>query len=165
MKISRYPIVFGVTSVDLGDFIETIRPQAVDRTLRTNSEVVALRNHDSTLPLGRRSAGTLKLVKDSHGLLAEIDVDENITYVGDLVRLIERGDAKGGSFAFTTLDDAWSLVDGQAFREILDMDLREVSLGVSFPAYAATSRDAGSRDTRRTMSIAMAERLVRQGRS
>ena len=163
MIIKRYPIVFGETSVDLGNFTERIRPQAVDRTLRTNAEVVALRNHDSTLTLGRRSAGTLKLTKDSHGLLAEIEADPEISFVGDLVRLIERGDAKGGSFAFNALDDAWSLVDGQPFREVLDMHVREVSLGVSCPAYAATARDEG--EYRPRMSMKMRQMLVRQWRA
>jgi phage head maturation protease len=88
--------------------------------------------------------------------LAEIDADQTVSYVGDLVKLIERGDARGGSFAFSALDDAWSLVDGQPFREVLDMRIREVSLGVTFPAYAATASDGQARQ-----SIALAERRIR----
>jgi phage head maturation protease len=102
--------------------------------------------------------------------LAEVEADPEITYVGDLVKLIERGDAKGGSFAFTAIDDAWSLVDGEPFRQVLDMHVREVSLGVSFSAYALTARDPGDTSQARIvevggMSIAMAGKYVRQWRT
>jgi hypothetical protein len=46
------------------------------------------------------------------------------------VRTIDRNDARDGSFALTCHDDAWSLRDGVPFREVLDMDAREASVGV-----------------------------------
>lgn len=145
MRISGHPIVFDSVSVNLGGFYEVIRAGAVDRVLRDpDADVVALRNHDSTLPLARRSARTLKLQKDARGLLTDLSVDESVGYVADLLRIIERGDARGGSFAFTALDDMWSLRDGEVFREVVDMNIREISVGVSFPAYASTALSVGT---------------------
>lgn len=63
--ITGYPILFGSKSVDLGGFVEIVRPEAVDHALATSADVVALRNHDSNMPLGRRSARTLTLRKDA----------------------------------------------------------------------------------------------------
>jgi HK97 family phage prohead protease len=137
--ISRFPIVFDQLSEDLGGFTEVIRPSAVERALRERTDIVALRNHDSTLPLGRVAAGTLRLFKERRGLRAELDADDSISFVSDTLKLIARGDAPGGSFAFNVIDDVWSLRDGQPFREVLDMGIREVSLAVSFPAYKGTA--------------------------
>jgi len=162
MKIAGYPIVFDSSSVDLG-FIEVIRGSAVDRALRERSDVVALRNHDSTLALGRTSAGTLALRKDPRGLHVELDADESVSYVGDLVRLIQRGDARGGSFAFRALDDVWSLNGDTPFREVIDMTLKEVSIGVSFPAYPATNLIVGVNGQpprSRGLSIGLAQRQL-----
>jgi HK97 family phage prohead protease len=73
MKITGYPITFGTVSTDLGGFVETIRASAVDRALRERTDVVALRNHDPTLVLGRAAAGTLVMRKESRGLFVELD--------------------------------------------------------------------------------------------
>jgi uncharacterized protein len=145
MRISGYPIVFGARSVDLGGFIEVVRPEAVDRTMRTGDDVVALFNHNDDAPLGRRSARTLVLEKDTRGLRIDLDVDEHVSFAADLVRIISRGDAPGGSFGFRALDDIWSMVDGSPFREVLDMIVREISVGVSFPAYKQTALSVGYR--------------------
>jgi HK97 family phage prohead protease len=155
--IKRYPIVFDERSIDLGGFIEVIRPQAVDRILREHADVVALRNHDDTFPLGRVSTGSLRLAKDSRGLRAELD--DSIGFVADTLKLIDRGDAPGGSFAFTVQEggDIWSLRDGMPFREIVDMSVREVSLAVAFPAYKATARSESP-----SGQIAFLQRRLRQ---
>jgi phage head maturation protease len=63
----------------------------------------------------------------------------SISYVADVVRTIERGDAHAGSFAFEVFDDVWSLRVWTPFREVIDMGIREVSVGVSFPAYTTTT--------------------------
>jgi len=136
--VTGYPVVFGFKSVDLGGFIEIVRPEAVDHALRTSADVVALRNHDSNMPLGRRSAGTLALTKDARGLHVEIDADSGISYASDLARIIKRGDAVGGSFGFRVLEDIWSFEGGIPLRELLSVDLREISVGVTFPAYPNT---------------------------
>jgi phage head maturation protease len=64
------------------------------------------------------------LQKDSIGLRVELDLAEGVTYANDL-QVTERGDARGGSFAFRTIDDSFSLVDGTVIREVIDMTVRE----------------------------------------
>ena len=68
-----HAIVFGALSVDLGGFREIIRPEAVDRTIAEKTDLRALWNHDSSLPIGRVSAGTLVTRKDARGLRVRID--------------------------------------------------------------------------------------------
>src|SRR5262245_28609508 len=60
-----HAIVFGKRSLDLGGFQEIIHEGAVNRTLREGYDVRALWNHNSDTPLGRLSAQTLGLRKDS----------------------------------------------------------------------------------------------------
>ena len=57
--ISGMALPFNQRSSDLGGFVETISPNAVDRTLE-NSDVVMLWQHDATDPITRESTG-LKL--------------------------------------------------------------------------------------------------------
>lgn len=148
-RITGLPLVFDSDSVDLGGFIEQIDPASVDRTLRGSDDVILLRNHDSNYPLARRSARTLMLSKDRLGLAIDAAVDETVSFAGDVLRIIERGDAAGGSFAFRTLEDEWTLRNGIPFRRVLDMTVSELSVGVTFPAYARTRvfvpADAGQR--------------------
>ena len=140
MRITGHPVVFGSKSVDLGNFVEVISPRAVDRALSQRADVVALRSHDVNMPLGRTSTGSLTLRKDSKGLAIDLMADESISYVADLARIMERGDAVGGSFAFRTIDDIWTIgADGIPHREVLDMHISEVSVGVVFPAYKSTN--------------------------
>ena len=167
MKIRGYPLVFNESSVDLGGFVEVVRPSAVDRALRFDADIVALHNHNSDHPLGRTSARTLTLTKDARGLAIDLDVDESIGYVADLIRVVKRGDAIGGSFGFRALDDLWSMRDGLPFRELLDIAITEISIGVAFPAYPKTQlsirHDAGSLTApRHTRSVAFMLREHKQ---
>jgi HK97 family phage prohead protease len=60
------------------------------------------------------------------------------------VNPLQRGDINQMSFGFTVNEDSWQwLEDGTEMRELLDVDLFEVSV-VTFPAYQATS--AGNED-------------------
>ena len=137
-RIRGYPIVFNSRSVDLG-FYEFIRSSAVDRALVDKSNIVALANHDAGRPLGRSVTGTLEMEKDTFGLRVNILVDDEIGYAADVVRAIQRGDCDGGSFAFAVRSDIWSLdSNGMPQREVLDMDISELTVGCTFPAYART---------------------------
>lgn len=158
MILRRYPMVFGVESVNLGGFTEVINPSAVDRALRDQADVVALKNHNADHVLGRVSAGTLRLTKETRGLLTEIDLDPGISYAADLMKLNERRDAPGGSFGFIALEDIWTFDQALPRREVLDMVLKEISVGVAFPAYLQTQRDT------RALTVTLAERMTRQRR-
>jgi uncharacterized protein len=137
-RVTGYPIVFGSNSIDLGGFTEIVTPGAVDRTLRGSDDVVLLRNHDDSMALARRSARSLILTKETDGLAIDAAIDEHVTFAGDLLRMIERGDARGGSFGFIAVGDDWTIKGGKPFRQLLDIVIREISVGVTFPAYPGT---------------------------
>jgi uncharacterized protein len=122
---------------DLGDFTERLQRGCFLRSLRSGSDIVALQNHDDGKPLGRTSRNTLRLCEDSQGLAFSLDLPNN-SFGNDVREAVQRGDASGCSFGFICLDDDWSLdSDNTVLRTIKDLSLHEVSVGVTFPAYAA----------------------------
>jgi len=134
--IRGHAVVFDVRSIDLGGFVEVVRSQAVDRALGAGANIVALYNHDSSAVLGRTPT-TLTLRKDARGLAFAIDPPA--TQAGrDAFALVERGDVGGASFGFRTLKDAWHDEGGVIVRELLDVEIAEISL-TAFPAYRQTS--------------------------
>jgi HK97 family phage prohead protease len=129
-----HAIVFDKLSVDLGGFREIMRSGAVNRVLAEGTDLRALWNHDSSMPLGRISAGTLQIRKDARGLVAEIDPPN---HAESQVEAIRRGDVTGMSFAFQALEDDWRMDGDTVIREVTDMAMSEVS-AVTFPAYPQT---------------------------
>jgi HK97 family phage prohead protease len=139
-KLVGYAAVFDAASRDLGGFIEYVRPGAFRRTLAAGADVVALVAHDSRMILGRSGAGTLSLAEDGKGLAFEVDLPPT-TAARDLLVSVERGDVAGASFAFRVPKggDRWTFKqDGPAARELLDVDLLDVTV-TALPAYPDTS--------------------------
>jgi HK97 family phage prohead protease len=138
-------VVFNTRSVDLGGFVEVIRPEAIRRTLEEQIDLRAFIDHDPTKVLGRLSAGTLRVATDGHGLHVEIDPPKR-TDADDLLESLQRGDVSGMSFAFRTLPDGedWRREAGQMVRYVTDMRVQEVSV-VSLPAYPATDVEVAQR--------------------
>jgi HK97 family phage prohead protease len=138
-RLEGYAAVFDAPSEDLGGFVEHVRRGAFTRTLReAKLDPLALVHHDARLVLGRRSAGTLRLSEDDKGLLFEIDLPNTQT-AHELAVSVERRDITGASFAFTVPPggDKWTFGDGAAVRELIDIDLHEISITAT-PAYPDT---------------------------
>ncbi|MFC6644447.1 HK97 family phage prohead protease [Granulicella cerasi] len=115
-----------------GCFAHTISPTA-------DNDVVALINHDDDAPVGRLSAGTLTLVEDEKGLRFSLNLP-NTTRANDLKVSVERKDVTGCSFGFVCPDSTYTEAkDGTVTRSVNVVDLIEVSVGVTFPAYPQTS--------------------------
>ncbi len=138
--IRGHAAVFNSLSQVIFGFREQVLPGAFTETL--GDDIRALWNHNTDFPLGRTTAGTLRLAEDTTGLFCEIDPPD--TQMGrDAVTSIERGDVSQMSFAFNVLDETWNEdSQGQIIRSLVKLKLYEVS-PVVFPAYTAT--DVGVR--------------------
>lgn len=138
---------------NLGDFDEIVRPGAFRRSLGVN-DIRALWNHNDDVILGRVKAGTLKLREDDRGLAIEIDPPRSAERE---VEAIKRGDVDAMSFGFVVRKDRWDERDGRKLRELLDIDLIEVS-PVVFPAYEATEISAEARSMVKNWNSDIAKR-------
>lgn len=128
-----YAVLFDTRSLDLGGFVEIVRPGAVDRALAAAADVRALYEHNPAAVLGR-TPKTLTLTKDARGLA--FDLEPAPTQAGkDALALVTRGDITGASFGFRTHKDAWRKDGAVTIRELLDVEILEISL-TAFPAYA-----------------------------
>lgn len=136
IRLSGYAAVFNSFSEDLGGFREIIRPGAFSRTLAGNPDVRLLINHDG-MPLARTTSKTLRLYEDKRGLKVEANLDASDPDVQRLKPKMARGDMDQMSFGFVTVSDSWRTENSQDIRELLDVDLFDVSV-VTFPAYQAT---------------------------
>jgi uncharacterized protein len=146
-QIFGYAAVFDSWSENLGWFREKIAPGAFSRVIKAG-DAVALFNHDANMPLGRQSNGTLRLNEDDTGLMMEVDLPDT-QYANDLYKLVERGDIRQQSFAFSVAVDEWAYgKDGQPDeRTIVEVkELFDVS-PVTYPAYPDTSVAKRSFDT------------------
>ena len=136
-KIIGYAAKYDLSSEDLGGFREYVRPGAFQRSLDSAPDVRALIDHNPSLILGRTVSGTLRLESDAIGLKVIIDPPDT-QYAADLMAVMSRGDVSQMSFAFTTSEDSWDLVDGQRVRSLLAVELHDVSV-VTYPAYPDTT--------------------------
>jgi HK97 family phage prohead protease len=143
--IVGHAVIFDVRSVDLGGFIEIVRPAAVDRALLPDADIRALYAHDPSAVLGR-TPKTLQVAKDTRGLT--FDLDPAPTTAGkDALTLVQRGDVTGASFGFRTLKDWWHVEGDTVIRELLDLEIVEISL-TAFPAYQQTDVSVAQRALR-----------------
>lgn len=138
--LAGYAAVFDTPSEPLGmkgfEFREIIKPGAFDRAISEGHDVRALVNHESGQILGRTKSGTLRLSVDSRGLRYEVDLPDT-TAARDISESIRRGDVSGSSFGFRVPKGGDNWPKGEGVREVLDLDLLDVS-PVTYPAYPAT---------------------------
>lgn len=120
---------------------EVIKPGAFEGVL--TQDVRALVNHDTTLVMGRTTAGTLLLKQDETGLWGQIEVNRDDTDAMNLYARVQRGDVSQCSFGFDIERETFvDLGDGRCRWEIKKINpLYEVSV-CTFPAYEATSVSA-----------------------
>ena len=120
---------------------EVVKPGAFEGVL--TQDVRALVNHDTTLVMGRTTAGTLLLKQDDSGLWGQIEVNRDDTDAMNLYARVQRGDVSQCSFGFDIERETFvDLGDGRCRWEIEKVNpLYEVSV-CTFPAYEATSVSA-----------------------
>lgn len=165
-KDGEGPVIEGYFSVFNSDYplwpgaTEQVAPGAFAKSLAGDygeCDVRALANHDTTLVLGRTTAGTLTLREDAHGLYGTIQINEQDTDAMNLYARVQRGDVSQCSFGFEIVSEDYIVgSDGQTCTwTIHDLILYEVSV-VTFPAYEATSayaRDSGDMASLRTARL------------
>lgn len=135
--LEAYIATWDADSYDLGGYTEQIQRGAFGDSL-TKNDIVCLVNHDHSEVVGRVSAGTLTLEEDDHGLKAVVKLPDT-TAGRDLQVSTARGDLKGCSFGFQIEGQEWSKRGDTDLCTLTKIDLFEVSVGVTFPAYSQTS--------------------------
>lgn len=140
--ISGYFSVFN-TIYEIGPGMsESVAPGAFRNSMQ--NDVRALTNHDTTLVLGRTTAGTLKLLEDAAGLYGEITINPKDSDAVNTYERVKRGDVSQCSFGFQiTKEDTEIREDGSVHWTIRDVNLFEVSV-CTFPAYEETNVKARS---------------------
>ncbi len=134
VRVGGYAVVWESESVDLGGFTERVARGAFQSSL--GGDIRAHWNHDTSIVLGRSTAGTLRLTEDDRGLGFELDLPD--TQAGrDAAVSVERRDVTGMSFGFRTIKDAWAKVNSKWLRTLLEANISEVSI-CAYPAYQAT---------------------------
>lgn len=102
---------------DMGEFTEEIAKGAADEVME--DDVRGLFNHDPNIVLGRRSAGTLKMIVDERGLKYQIKYNPNDPDHVKVMEKVKRGDVSQSSFAFRKKEDKWEIRDGKKHRTLL----------------------------------------------
>lgn len=154
--VEGYAARFGVKSIDLGGFRETIEPGAFRDVLRADgTDVRATFNHNPSVILGRQGSKTLELREDKSGLFYRLRMP-NTSQARDIVTSMERGDIAHSSFMFRAGRTSWSTtkVDGVLLelRHIHTVErLLDVSI-VTMPAYP----DANANVVKRMLDVDVA---------
>lgn len=138
--IEGYFSVFGAVYPLWENGIETVDPGAFD--LEVDTDVRALTNHDTTLVLGRTTAGTLELKVDDRGLWGRIEINDADQDAVNLYERVKRRDVTQCSFGFDILtEQIENRDDGMTVWHIQRVKLYEVSV-CTFPAYEDTGVQA-----------------------
>lgn len=119
-----------------GMFVERFVSGSVE-TLAKNDEVFAYVEHNSNMPLARRSNGTLTLTDTEDGIIAETLLN-NTTYAQDLAENIRSGVIKGMSFGFRCMVEEWDDRPKMPVRTVKKCEISEVTYTHN-PAYPDTT--------------------------
>lgn len=135
LSIGGYAAIWDIPYPLLGDIWEVVRRGAFTTTLQQHDQRLLVQHEG--LAVARRSRGTLRLVEDEIGLRVDADLDLSSPLVQTVASALRRGDVDGMSIGFTTVSDLWTTTQTGELRELLEVDLWEVSI-VTFPAQEAT---------------------------
>ena len=139
LYIEGYFSVFGGKYPLWEDAWETVDPGAFD--LEKDTDVRALTNHDTTLVLGRTTAGTLELRVDERGLWGSIRINEEDQDACNLYERVKRRDVTQCSFGFDILEQTVEQREAFTVWHLQRVKLYEVSV-CTFPAYEETGVSA-----------------------
>ena len=119
----------------LGTFRERVKAGTFSKALKRAEDIRILSNHDWGKDLGGIKDGNLKLEEDAIGLRASTDI-----YDAETIEDAKAGNLVGWSFGFYPLESRDTSEDGMPIKELIDIDLREVSLlnRKHVPAYDGT---------------------------
>lgn len=138
MIVEGYALRFNTLSNDLGGFVETISPQALEDA--DLSDVRCLIDHDPSKVLGRTKSETLSLKVDDEGLYFRCRLPDT-SYSRDLYENIRLGNINQCSFGFVLDEDGDTVErrDDGLFKRTLNRirSLFDVSV-VTYPAYNDT---------------------------
>ena len=141
LYIDGYFAVFNSEYWVRDDAFETIDPGAF--SLETDTDVRALTNHDTTLVLGRTTAGTLQLRVDEKGLWTRTNLGLT-EKARDMLEDIKVRNYTQMSFSFTVDEDDYDEATHtriiRAFRKLYDIS------AVAFPANPGTDIGLSARD-------------------
>lgn len=138
-QIQGYAIIFDTLSIDLGGFVETIDPTALDGV--DLSDIKLIYAHENNQILARTDAGNLQVKVDSKGLFFIADLADT-TLANDVYNNIQAGNLKGMSFGFTIADDGdkWTRQpDGTLLHEVTQIGILGELTVTAWPAYPSTS--------------------------
>ncbi len=139
MVVEGFALKFNTESNDLGGFVETISPEALENA--DLSDVRCLINHDYNQVLGRTTSETLVLEIREEGLYFKAQLP-NTTYAKDLYENIRLGNISQCSFGFILDEDGDEFEkreDGLFKRTLRKIkSLFDVSI-VTYPAYQDTN--------------------------
>ncbi len=136
----------------LGEYTETMDPGCYGKTLREQSDVPTLFNHDG-VPMASTASGTKRLSEDGKGLREESDFDRRDALTNSVVVQLQRGVLSKMSMSFRAVKENWN--DTYDDRHVGEAALYDTSI-VTYPAN--TSAEGGLVD-------AMRSALGREGRS
>lgn len=137
MKLAGTAISLDCESLDLGGFVEVVRFEAVQKSLKRNPDVFLLWQHDSSQPLARVKTGALELTLNRTGL-DFVAILPQSPLGQTAYQAVKDGTVDGVSFGFSIEPggDNWiTRPDGSLLRELLDINVLEIS-PVTWAAYS-----------------------------
>lgn len=141
MMVAGHASMFD-TPYELRGFREQVAKGAFKKSIKEHNPV-AFFDHGG-IPLGRLSAGTLRLKEDDVGLHYEIDLPDS-PHGRSVYTAIERGDVYQSSFAFDVVKESWVYPKEHDSKELPLRTIKEARLydvsPVSFPASPTTDVD------------------------